>query len=243
MAHLALEGAASATTLDAGRVTTRVVAGNPVDVLARASTTAALLCIGSRGTGAAADLLLGSAAAGIVRATSCPVLVVPRRAGTSIEHRTGVVVGLADSRDSGLLAEAFPAAQARRAELLAVHAWRHRARGPAGLVEPLLAEETALRREEGRLEDALDDWPQRHPTVAVRRLVVRGRPGPTLIGVSLTAELLVIGHRRRRVLDSLGPVAHAVLHRAGCPVLIVPLEGLPATAEAQGDAVAGTAVG
>lgn len=230
MAHLALESAATAAgAMGAGEVATRLVSGDPVDVLARASTTAALLCIGTRGNGTAVDLRLGSTAGGIVRATSCPLLVVPGRAGTTIEHRSGVVVGLEDSHDSGLLAEAFAAAEARGADLLALHAWRHRSPGPAGLaIEPFVAEQTALRREEDVLEDALDGWPERHPTVAVRRLVVRNRPGPTLVAASLTAELLVIGHRRRRVVDSLGSVAHAVLHKVGCPLLIVPLGATPA---------------
>ena len=42
----------------------------------------------------------------------------------------------------------------------------------------------------------------------------------TIPAAGLTAALLVIGHHRRR---RLGSTTHAVLHRANCPVAVVPL--------------------
>jgi nucleotide-binding universal stress UspA family protein len=55
-------------------------------------------------------------------------------------------------------------------------------------------------------------------------------PAPVVVGVdgsaaalaaaSMTAELLVVGHRARR---ALGSTTHSVLSRASCPVAVVPL--------------------
>lgn len=228
MAELTLESAAgTAARVGSGEVRTRVEDGRAVDVLAAASTSAALLCLGTAGVGAVRDLVLGSTAAALVRASACPVLLVPHRPGTSVEDRRGVVVGLSGGPGDGdLLAAAFAAADARGCQLVGVHAWRHRAPGPEHVaVDPLLTDSDVLRREEAYLEDALDGWPDRYPTVRVRRVVEHGRPATSLVAAAVTAELVVVGHQQRRVLDQLGSVAHAVVHRSAAPVLVVPLHG------------------
>jgi len=227
MAELALESAAAAAT-EAGvvaEVRTRVVDGRPVDVLAAASQSAALLCLGTQGVGAVRDILLGSTAAALVRASACPVLLVPRRLGSFVQEGRGVVVGLSGGPGDGdLLATAFAAAEARGSELVAVHAWRHRVPGPEHVaVDPLISESDVLRREQAYLDDALDGWPDRYPAVPVRRVVEHDRPAAALVAAALTAQLLVVGHRQRGALDQLGSVAHAVVHRSAAPVLVVPL--------------------
>lgn len=228
MAELALESAAgAAAAVGSGTVRTRLADGRAVDVLAAASNSAGLLCLGTQGTGAMRDVLLGSTAAALVRTAACPVLLVPRRPGTSVQEPRGVVVGLSGGPGDGdLLAAAFAAADARGCELVAVHAWRHRVPGPEHLaVDPLVSESDARRREEAYLDDALDGWPDRYPAVPVRRVVEHDRPAAALIAAALTAQLLVVGHRQRGVLDQLGSVAHAVVHRSATPVLVVPLHG------------------
>jgi nucleotide-binding universal stress UspA family protein len=60
--------------------------------------------------------------------------------------------------------------------------------------------------------------------VPVRRIVGRAAAAPTLVAAALTAELVVIGHRRRGgALGHLSSVTTAVLHGASCPVAVVPL--------------------
>jgi len=58
-------------------VETRVVEGNPVDVLVEASQGADLLVVGSRGRSGLAGLLLGSVSQRCVERADCPVVVVP----------------------------------------------------------------------------------------------------------------------------------------------------------------------
>jgi nucleotide-binding universal stress UspA family protein len=55
--------------------------------------------------------------------------------------------------------------------------------------------------------------------VAVREVVVREKTARALLEAALTAELLVVGHHPRRIL---GSTTHGVLHRATCPVAVVP---------------------
>jgi nucleotide-binding universal stress UspA family protein len=53
--------------------------------------------------------------------------------------------------------------------------------------------------------------------------VVRDRAAAALLTASTTAELLVVGHRQRGRLARLGSTTHGVLHRASCPVAVVPI--------------------
>jgi nucleotide-binding universal stress UspA family protein len=138
-----------------------------------------------------------------------------------------VVVGLDGGPDEApLLDAAFAAAAARGTELTVVHAWQHTVPGPAHLaLDPLVGPDAAQHREDALLDDLLDGRPERWPAVPVRRIVERARPATALVAAGLPAELLVIGHRprRNRLVAAVGSVAGAVLHRAPCPVLVVPL--------------------
>jgi nucleotide-binding universal stress UspA family protein len=63
-----------------------------------------------------------------------------------------------------------------------------------------------------------------HPSVRVRRQTVEGLARKVLVEASATADLLVVGARRRHGQFGLqlGRVAHAALHHSACPVAVVP---------------------
>lgn len=63
-----------------------------------------------------------------------------------------------------------------------------------------------------------------HGAVAVRHEAVEGQARAALLDASATADLIVVGARRRpgHTGLQLGPVNHAVLHHAACPVTVVP---------------------
>ena len=73
------------------------------------------------------------------------------------------------------------------------------------------------------LAEALAGRCNEEPDVPVREVLVRERTARALVSVGLTAQLLVVGHRSRRPLARLGSTTHGVLHRAGCPVAVVPV--------------------
>jgi nucleotide-binding universal stress UspA family protein len=77
------------------------------------------------------------------------------------------------------------------------------------------------------LSDALRAWREKYPEVAVQPDVLLLHPAMALLTASWHADLLVIGRRTDPQASEgrLGPVAHAVLHHARCPVAIVPHAG------------------
>ncbi|MFQ1002412.1 universal stress protein [Modestobacter sp. SSW1-42] len=199
-------------------VTHRIVAGRPVDVLTEESRQAQLVCVGTHGTGTLGDLVLGSTTAALVGRAHCPVLAVPETTVRTRE-RTGVVVGLDGSAaDRDLAAFALAAAAARGCDLVAVRAWRR------DLPHPGADEQAAQRRAETGVEDTLTAVREHHPAVRVHAIVEPATAARLLVGASLTAELVVVGHRHHP-LSRLGSVTHALLHQAGCPVAVVPVSG------------------
>jgi len=78
-AEAALAAIVKSLDVPAGvEIETRVVEGNPVNVLIEASRDADLLVVGSRGRGGLVGLLLGSVSQRCVERAECPVVVVPR---------------------------------------------------------------------------------------------------------------------------------------------------------------------
>ena len=87
-------------------------------------------------------------------------------------------------------------------------------------ISPLTDWEGVMADEERVLAEALAGWSEKEPDVEVRQVVVREKAARALLAAGLTAQLLVVGHHRGR---RLGSTAHGVLHRANCPVAVVPL--------------------
>jgi nucleotide-binding universal stress UspA family protein len=219
----AADGAAD--VLGSDRVSWSVADDDPVTALHTASSEAQLLVVGSRGVGGVAGLLLGSTANGLVTDAACPVVVLPDPTSVVVSPRSSVVVGVEGRPgDEAVLAFAFGEAAARGTDLVAVHAWQDAALETSfESMSPLVDWAGVLLDEERVLAEALAGWRDEEPDVAVREVVLRERTARALVSVSLTAELLVVGHRRRRPLARLGSTTHGVLHRAGCPVAVVPV--------------------
>jgi nucleotide-binding universal stress UspA family protein len=222
---LRVAAAEAADVLGADRVGWSVVDGDPVPALRDASAEAQLLVVGSRGVGGVAGLLVGSTAGGIVTHAACPVVVLPDPTSAVVSPRTSVVVGVEGRRqDDAVLAFAVAEAAARGTDLVAVHAWQDPALETSfQSMGPLVDWGGVLADEQRVLAETLAGWREKEPDVAVREVVVRDRTARALVAVGLTAALLVVGHRHRGPLARLGSTTHGVLHRAGCPVAVVPV--------------------
>ncbi|MFJ6841942.1 universal stress protein [Streptomyces griseoluteus] len=201
-------------------VTTDVLAGEPEYALVRESRTARAVVLGSRGRSGFTEALLGSVSLTVAGHAHCPVFVL--RDGPEDEVGVGsprIVLAVGDKpRDAAAVRFAAQEAELRGLPLEAVRAWR-RPSGPfsghdAGEVDP----EEAAREV---VAEALRDVPEGVATV------VRTPEGPTrdaLVEAARGATLLVVGgHPRHGGFGlQLGRVAHGVLHRAPCPVAVVP---------------------
>lgn len=213
-------------------VSAEVLPESPVDGLVEAGERASLLVLGHRGHGGFASMLLGSVTLQTAARATCTLIVV-RGQQDAVERRHGrIVLGVGGSDggdpDLGGPAEefAFAKAAAWGARLEAVHAW-HNMPDPYLLYGPGMTALTEARHMRARrlLEAAVADAAAAHPGVRVQLEPRVGGSHAILLEAAQGADLLVVGARRRHGWAGLqlGPVNHAVLHHAPCPVALVPV--------------------
>lgn len=199
------------------------VAGPAGAGLVAACADAALLVVGARGEGGFDGLVVGATALAAASGASCPVVMVPAQAPVPEPE---VVVGVGARRAAGPAVDfAFGAARLRGAAVRAVHAWTPPGVSPQVVLGVPEEDRGTWEDEEAqRLSDALRMWRETYPHVAVRPDVVLLHPAYALVRASRRADLLVLGRGPgpRPHTPRLGPVAHAVLHHAYCPVAVVP---------------------
>jgi nucleotide-binding universal stress UspA family protein len=87
-----------------------------------------------------------------------------------------------------------------------------------------LAEDSLRRDAREILNTTLKEPSRLHPAVRVIPEAFDGLARDGLLRASASADLVVVGahHRHGSIGMQLGPVNHAVLHHASCPVAIVP---------------------
>ncbi|MFI1398688.1 universal stress protein [Streptomyces sp. NPDC020681] len=210
------------------KISTEILPEDAVTALLREGRNAFALVVGSHGRSGITELLLGSVSLAVAARADCPVIVLrgpqDQRRRRGIRQR--IVLGVDEPpQGSAAVRFAFQEAEARYADLHAVRAWRRPAHEstdhPQTAGEPAGHHETrAAETVEAALGEAVAD----HPSVQLRRRTVEGPAGKILVDASATADLLVVGAQRRHghLGLQLGRVAHAVLHRAVCPVAVVP---------------------
>ncbi|MCX4825650.1 universal stress protein [Streptomyces sp. NBC_01142] len=209
------------------KVTSELTADDPVTALIEASRGASAVVVGSRGRGELAGLLLGSVGLAVAARAGSPVIVVR---GEEVNLRRGfhrIVVGIDEPEKSRAALEfALREAEMHGATLCVVHAWRCPAREIPDHPDHRADTEQHTRHAEELLAAALRLVGRTDRVADIQREAVEGQARPVLLDTSLTADLLVVGARRRtgRLGMQLGPVNHGVLHHAACPVAVVPHE-------------------
>lgn len=211
---------------------TELVPDPPARGLLEASASSGLLVVGGHGSGRVAGLLLGSVALQVATHAVVPVVVVRGEdvaAAPAVGppgRREEVVVGV-DGSPASLAATdfAFEEAASSGALLRAVRAWTDLRGGGHAPVPPARDRDASIAEERRALAALLAEPRKAHPRVEVVEEVVHGRAARVLIEASTRARLVVVGHRGLGGFAGLllGSVAHAVLHRARCPVAIVRL--------------------
>jgi nucleotide-binding universal stress UspA family protein len=188
--------------------------GLPACVLCELSGSAAMVVLGSRGTGGLPRLPLGSVSLEVAAYARSPVVVVRGHWRPAGRYLPGpVVAGVDGSAVSGaVLAFAGEEASRRGAPLVAVCALAD-APGELG----------AARHIEEEFEDSVIRWEKDHPEVAVQRQVTLMSARAALLAATQDAQLLVVGTRGRGGLHGmmLGSVSQAMLCHAPCPVGVV----------------------
>jgi nucleotide-binding universal stress UspA family protein len=220
--------AEAASTAQAARpaldVSATVVDGPTILALLEQSRRARVMVLGNRGRGGFAGLMLGSVGVAVSAHAHSPVVVV-RGHERPADSGAPVVVGVDGSPDSLIAAGyAFEAAASRGVGVEAVRAWTPPAAPWHTDVRPLAVDADELAASERHaLTDSLAGWREKYPDVPVRTHIVAGGAARAMIGMSRSAQLVVVGSRGlggfRGLL--LGSVSQQLLHHADCPVAVV----------------------
>lgn len=204
-----------------------IAEGSPIDMLLEMSKSVTMIVMGSRGLGGLSGMVMGSVSAAVVSHASCPVVVVREDNNVDEANKYGpVVVGVDGSEVSQKATEfAFAEADARGAELIAVHTWMDMQvqASLAGLSAAQQQWEEVEREQKDLLEEWLSSFVERHPSVDVKKLITRDRPVRALVDAAEGAQLLVVGSHGRGGFRGmlLGSMSRALLQSAPCPMMVV----------------------
>ncbi|MGV8875130.1 MAG: universal stress protein [Rhodococcus sp. (in: high G+C Gram-positive bacteria)] len=191
-----------------------VLQGSPESVMLSEAASACLTVLGTTTENSLAAWVLGSMVHTMVECAARPVAIVR----TFDAARGGAVVAaLGDatvSADDVVVAQAFQEATMRKASVLAVHT-----QAISSIVANAIGGPVDDLHPESAMEVRLEPFCAEYPSVRVASVYAEADSGSELVGVSDTAQLLVVGHERDRVP---GSTLTTVLRHATCPVLVVP---------------------
>lgn len=209
------------------RIGHTIVEGSPIDMLLEMSKSVTMIVLGSRGLGGLSGMVLGSVSAAVVSHADCPVVVVREDNPVTETTKYGpIVVGVDGSDVSKKATEyAFAEADARGAELIAVHTWMDM-QVQASLAGLAAAQQQWDEVEQEQLEmmtDQLTPLREQYPDVQVKKVIARDRPVRALSEQAEGAQLLVVGSHGRGGFKGmvLGSTSRALLQSAPCPMMVV----------------------
>ncbi len=204
-----------------------IAEGSPIDMLLEMAKESTMIVMGSRGLGGLSGMVMGSVSAAVVSHATCPVVVVREDNVVNESTKYGpVVVGVDGSDVSQKATEiAFAEADARGAELVAVHTWMDMQvqASLAGLSAAQQQWEDVEREQIEMLTERLAPLTEKYPDVQVRKVITRDRPVRALVENSEGSQLLVVGSHGRGGFKGmlLGSTARALLQSAPCPMMVV----------------------
>ncbi|ALC07002.1 hypothetical protein CDES_13300 [Corynebacterium deserti GIMN1.010] len=204
-----------------------IAEGSPIDMLLEMSSGVTMIVMGSRGLGGLSGMVMGSVSGAVVGHAKCPVVVVREDSAVNENTKYGpVVVGVDGSEVSQKATEyAFAEADARDAELVAVHTWMDMQvqASLAGLAAAQQQWDEVERSQTEMLIERLAPLVEKYPNVTVKKIITRDRPVRALAEASEGAQLLVVGSHGRGGFKGmlLGSTSRALLQSAPCPMMVV----------------------
>ncbi|OCB22673.1 universal stress protein [Mycobacterium malmoense] len=188
-----------------------VVRGSSEGALIDESRDAAMVCVGSVGTGWVARKVLGSTADTLAQRAHCPVAIIrsSRDAAGQDGGYVAVTVGESATNDA-VLEHGFREARLREAPILALGVWRW------GLGEIPYRQ----------LEHRLGPWVSRHREVHVQPAAARRGAAEFLTHTQEPVQLAVVGSEDAdKVARMVGPITTHPGGHKGCSVLVVRDQG------------------
>lgn len=198
------------------KIEPEIVHGSPVELLIRASASAAIVCVGAIGLRHFQAGHIGSTAAALAISARCPVAIIRGRDKQPGQATPGIVVELDGSPDNGLLlGTAMEEGQLRNAAIRAVVCGH-----------TMAADDEAAhdfdRRARPDLDRRLARWRRQYPNLRMEAVVAYGNLLDYLTHNHGSAQLVIVGAANRELVDELvGPTGNAILQDAQCSLLIV----------------------
>jgi nucleotide-binding universal stress UspA family protein len=191
---------------------------SPAMALLGEAENADLVVVGSTGAGAITRFLLGSATGSLLASSPCPVVVVPAGPQASASR---IVVGTDGSEHADHAVRwAVAEADRRGSELVIVHVWKygfHLTMGGIDRADDFTPVDAEL------ILDRAVEAARSMGSGNVRGELVEGNEADTLLELSKTANLLVVGSRGRGGFRAMlfGSMASAAATHSSCPTVIV----------------------
>ena len=191
---------------------------SPAAALLAEAESADLVVVGSSGVGAIVRFLLGSVTGSLLASSPCPIVVVPEE---PCEPTGRIVVGT-DGSDHADHAVRWAADEAdrRRCELVVAHVWKY---GYHLTMEGIDRADDFTPVDAELVLDKAVETARSVSGADVRGELIEGSEADTLLELSESADLLVLGARGRGGFRSMlfGSVAHAAATHSTCPAVIV----------------------
>lgn len=224
-AHALLRDAAAAAARHAPGVACDQVllVGRAVAALTSVAEHARLIVLGHETVAPWRRIYTGAVTMGVSARAAQPVISVPADWAPSTGPRR-VVAGFKSLRHSAeLLAAGFREASARGAGLVVVHAWSLPSMYDDRIVTRTHGEAWAVAAR-ADIEDLLPPYRAEYPQVPVEINAVHDQGAHALLDASERADLVVLVRRGHGFPPAthLGGTARALLHRASCPVMVLP---------------------
>jgi nucleotide-binding universal stress UspA family protein len=191
---------------------------SPAAALLAGAKSADLVVVGSSGAGMITRFLLGSVSGSLLASSPCPVVVVPAALNAPTSR---IVVGTDGSEHADHAVRwAADEADRRRAELVVAHIWKYSYHLTIGGLD---------RADDFTPVDAeliLDKSVEAARSVSggdVRGELIEGNEADTLLELSTTADLLVLGSRGRGGFRAMlfGSIASAAATHSSCPTVLI----------------------
>lgn len=199
-------------TLTEAPVRTVVSGGRPGRFLTTLAAEASVVVVGQDTAGLMDRLAFGSVAAHLAANAPCPVVVVPAPwHRKQFGHHPVVVAVSGEDLSPASVEMAMELAEHAQTDVLALHA------------VPYFVTDDEAEQHERDLTEIVDDARRRRPGTVVTTMIVRGSPDEQVLKQSVNAYATVVGRTQRSGPTAwLRSVAHSLIKRTHCPLIIVP---------------------
>ena len=194
-------------------IITHIEPGSPVGVLCRQAETAAMVVLGSEGSGLFAELVFGSVCGSLAVRSRCPVVAV-REHPAPIPENAPIAVGVDGTEIStAAMGFAFTLAERHHVGVRAVHV----------LPPSISRDEAEQEKHRWRATESLAVLAERYPRVPIETEYPIGEPVGVLSARAASSRLLVVGSRGRGVAAGLlsGSVSQALRRNVRGPIAVV----------------------